>query len=275
MSKSKRDKMKAKEKRHTAPLPPSARQNTESDTRPIRAAEQDKKKNRNPRRWLGLSNRDWLWIALAVIVAIIAAFLIWWFLLRTPSEAPTPTEATTTTTSIEKGSRTLAATNPGDRVNYYSSPPEMQIDASRQFVATFNTSKGDIVIELYADKVPTTVNNFVFLANEGYYDNTVFHRVITGFMAQGGDPSGTGRGGPGYRFSDEFHPDLRHDGAGVLSMANAGPGTNGSQFFITFAPQPHLDDMHSVFGRVVEGSEDVLSQVKQGDSLVEVTIEER
>ncbi len=115
----------------------------------------------------------------------------------------------------------------------YSAPPEMVIDPSKRYTATINTDKGDIVIELFADKAPRTVNNFVFLARDGFYDGVTFHRVIDGFMAQGGDPTGTGSGGPGYKFADEFHPALKHDGAGILSMANAGPDTNGSQFFIT------------------------------------------
>jgi len=141
----------------------------------------------------------------------------------------------------------------------YDRPPELAIDPAKRYTATIATDLGDIVVELYADKAPRTVNNFVFLAREGYYDGVTFHRVIPGFMAQGGDPTGSGRGGPGYRFEDEFHPDLRHDGPGVLSMANAGPGTNGSQFFITHGATPHLDDRHTVFGRVVEGMDVVLA----------------
>ena len=273
MSKSRRDRMKAKERRHASVSPSATNRTKDSDSQPSRVSGQSRTNRQNSRRGRKMTGRNWIWIGLAIVVAVVAAFLIWWFLLRTPAESPVAPEPSVATTSTEKGTRTLAAMKPGDRVNYYSAPPEMQIDASRQYVATFKTGKGDIVIELYADKVPNTVNNFVFLANEGYYDNTVFHRVIAGFMAQGGDPSGTGRGGPGYRFEDEFHPELRHDGAGVLSMANAGPNTNGSQFFITFAAQPHLDDMHSVFGTVVSGM-DVLNQIAQGDSLVEVSIDE-
>ncbi len=114
---------------------------------------------------------------------------------------------------------------------------------------------GKVKIELYADKTPKTVQNFIDLSNSGFYDGIIFHRVIPGFMAQTGDPDGTGSGGPGYTFEDEFHPSLSHDSAGILSMANRGPDTNGSQFFITYGPQPHLDNMHSVFGKVVEGLE--------------------
>lgn len=141
----------------------------------------------------------------------------------------------------------------------WSKPPEMKIDPKNQYSAVVRTDLGDITIQLFADKTPKTVNNFVFLAREGFYDNTIFHRVIKDFMAQGGDPTGTGRGGPGYRFNDEFHPSLRHNKPGVLSMANAGPGTNGSQFFITHVATPWLDNKHSVFGQVETGMDVVLA----------------
>jgi cyclophilin family peptidyl-prolyl cis-trans isomerase len=134
-------------------------------------------------------------------------------------------------------------------------PPKGDLATSRTYTATFKTEKGDIVAELFAAEAPKTVENFINLARSGFYDGTTFHRVIAGFMAQGGDPTGTGRGGPGYQFEDEFSPKRRHDAAGVLSMANAGPGTNGSQFFITYGPTPHLDDRHTVFGRVTTGME--------------------
>ena len=141
----------------------------------------------------------------------------------------------------------------------YATPPAMVIDPKKKYTATFKTEQGDFVVELFADKVPNTVNNFVFLAQEKFYDGVTFHRVIKGFMAQGGDPTGTGTGGPGYKFKDEFHPGLRHNAPGILSMANAGPNTNGSQFFITHVPTPHLDNRHSVFGKVTEGLEQVLA----------------
>jgi len=142
---------------------------------------------------------------------------------------------------------------------HYDSAPPMVIDPAKHYTATISTDKGDIVVELFADRAPATVNNFVFLARDGYYDGVTFHRVIRDFMAQSGDPTGTGRGGPGYTFADEFDPSLRHDGPGVLSMANAGPGTNGSQFFITHRATPHLDGKHAVFGRVTEGMDVVLA----------------
>jgi cyclophilin family peptidyl-prolyl cis-trans isomerase len=141
----------------------------------------------------------------------------------------------------------------------WSRPPELEIDPKKTYTATLHTDKGDIVIELFADKTPHTVNNFVFLSRQGFYNGTIFHRVIADFMAQGGDPTGTGRGGPGYQFADEFHPQLKHSKPGILSMANAGPGTNGSQFFITHVPTPWLDRKHSVFGQVVKGMDVLLS----------------
>ena len=137
--------------------------------------------------------------------------------------------------------------------------------------ATIKTGRGDIVLELHADKAPNTVANFEKLATDGFYDGLTFHRVIANFMIQGGCPSGTGTGGPGYQFDDEFDDELRHDGPGVLSMANAGPNTNGSQFFITHVPCPHLDGKHSVFGRVIEG-QDVVDSIAQGDVMETVTI---
>jgi len=141
----------------------------------------------------------------------------------------------------------------------WSSPPEFALDLKKSYKATLHTDKGDIVVQLFADKVPATVNNFVFLARQGFYDGSIFHRVISNFMVQGGDPTGTGMGGPGYKFKDEFHKDLRHDKQGVLSMANAGANTNGSQFFITHVPTPHLDNKHSVVGQMVGGMDVFLS----------------
>lgn len=189
--------------------------------------------------------------------------------------------------------------NPADRNNMYSAPPAMQIDPSKTYIATFETEKGDIVVELFAEKVPNTINSFVFLARQGFYDNTTFHRVLQGFMAQGGDPTGTGTGGPGYRFNDEFHPDLKHDRPGILSMANSGANTNGSQFFVTYGATPWLDaydengnlkdcsrrdvSCHAVFGQVTEGM-DVLQSLtlrdpskasSPGDLIKTIRIEER
>ena len=138
--------------------------------------------------------------------------------------------------------------------------------------AVIKTSRGDVRITLFPTEAPLTVANFVNLAQRGYYDGQKFHRVIANFMVQGGDPTGTGRGGPGYNFADEFNWALRHDSAGTLSMANAGPATNGSQFFVTHGPTPHLDDVHSVFGKVSSG-QDVVDSIAQGDVLSSVAIE--
>jgi len=144
--------------------------------------------------------------------------------------------------------------------------------SKQQLFAVIETDRGTIKLELYADRAPMTVASFVNLAQHGFYDGLTFHRVIKGFMIQGGDPDGTGRGGPGYKFGDEFDPSLRHNAAGILSMANSGPATNGSQFFITHGPTPHLDNKHSIFGKVVEG-QDVVDAVQQGDKMNKVTIE--
>ncbi|MFO7585130.1 MAG: peptidylprolyl isomerase [Anaerolineales bacterium] len=148
----------------------------------------------------------------------------------------------------------------------WNTPPQMGIDPKKKYSAAVETDKGTIVLELFADKTPVTVNNFVFLAREEFYNGTIFHRVIADFMVQGGDPTGSGRGGPGYRFEDEFHPSLKHDKPGILSMANAGPGTNGSQFFITHVPTSWLDGKHSVFGQVIEGM-DVLMSIPPRDPM--------
>ena len=150
----------------------------------------------------------------------------------------------------------------------YSAPPAMTIDESKSYSAKFKTNHGDINIDLFASQAPVTVNNFIFLARDGFYDNVIFHRVIPDFMIQGGDPDGTGMGGPGYKFQDEFDKSLVFDGPGILAMANAGPGTNGSQFFITVAPTPHLNGAHTIFGKVTSGQDiaDAISKVPQGAS---------
>jgi cyclophilin family peptidyl-prolyl cis-trans isomerase/Flp pilus assembly protein TadD/O-antigen ligase len=185
--------------------------------------------------------------------------------------------------TIEPGAR-AGDLSPKERNDMYNAPPPMIIDPAKSYRATIVTEKGNIVLELYADRAPNTVNNFVFLAREGFYDNTNFHRVLPDFMAQGGDPSGTGAGGPGYTFADEFDPTLRHDGPGVLSMANRGTNTNGSQFFITYKATPWLDDLHAVFGRVTEGLEVLQSLTPRdpqenpdfaGDTILTIVIQEQ
>lgn len=155
----------------------------------------------------------------------------------------------------------------------YDSPPSMAIDTSKKYSATLDTSKGSIVVDLFPKEAPKTVNNFVFLSRDGFYDGTVFHRVIADFMIQGGDPEGSGRGGPGYRFEDETQNSPHKHQVGSLSMANAGPNTNGSQFFITHVVTDWLDGKHTVFGKVRSG-QDVVNAIKQGDKLNSVKIEE-
>jgi len=182
---------------------------------------------------------------------------------------------------------TLAALSCGEKApeakpKSYSSPPAMIIDTGKQYTATIETEKGSMVAELFASDVPVTVNNFVFLAREGFYDGSTFHRVIPDFMAQGGDPTGTGTGTAGYRFDDEF-TGHKHE-AGALSMANSGSNTNSAQFFITFTPQHGLDNKHTVFGQLIEGM-DVLQKLTPrdpsqnpqfaGDKILRIIIEEK
>jgi peptidyl-prolyl cis-trans isomerase B (cyclophilin B) len=155
----------------------------------------------------------------------------------------------------------------------WNKPPEMKIDPKKKYTVSINTSRGLMQLEMYPEHAPKTVNNFVFLAKEGFYDGVSFHRVIQDFVIQGGDPTATGRGGPGYKFEDECAGNpLKHE-RGVISMANSGPNTNGSQFFITHSPQPHLNGKHTVFGKVIEGL-DVLDSIEQGDKMEEVHINE-
>ena len=185
-------------------------------------------------------------------------------------EAPQPAEGT------------AGALEPTERNGMYDGPPEVTIDSSLTYHAIFKTEKGDMRIRLFAEEAPLTVSNFIFLARDGFYNGTQFHRVLENFMAQGGDPTGSGAGGPGYQFQDEFVASLQFDRAGLLAMANAGPNTNGSQFFITFAETPWLNGNHTIFGEIVEGM-DVLQSISlrdpmaadsPGDLLMTVEIEE-
>ncbi len=155
----------------------------------------------------------------------------------------------------------------------YNAPPKMAIDPNKKYTATFDTSRGPIVCELFTKDAPNTVNNFVFLARDKFYDGTQFHRVIPDFMIQGGDPEGTGRGGPGYNFGDEVRNNSQKHQRGSLSMANSGPNTNGSQFFITHIATDWLNGKHTVFGKVLSGQE-VVDSVKQGDTVKSVVIQE-
>ena len=198
---------------------------------------------------------------------------------ETQAAAVTPYPTVPPPAEVAQGGASAKA--PAERADMYSAAPEMTIDPAKFYYATFKTDKGDIKVQLFADRAPETVNNFVYLANEGFYNDTTFHRVIDGFMAQGGDPTGTGTGGPGYQFADEIWPGAAFDRGGLLAMANAGPGTNGSQFFLTFGPTEWLNGQHTIFGEIVEGM-DVLDKITRvepgagqtGDKLYTVTIEE-
>jgi cyclophilin family peptidyl-prolyl cis-trans isomerase len=184
-------------------------------------------------------SRTWRWIGGVILLFVVTVAVIWYILGQ--SRMPV---------------------NSADRNGMYTAPPAMRIDSNKTYVATISTAKGDIVVQLDAGAAPQTVNNFVFLARQGFYDGLTFHRVIPGFMAQGGDPTGTGRGGPGYQFDQEITEHKHLDG--TLSMANAGPNTNGSQFFICYGPQPHLDGGYNIFGQVTGGM-DVLGKIKPRD----------
>jgi cyclophilin family peptidyl-prolyl cis-trans isomerase len=207
---------------------------------------------------------------LAVLLIIVA-----YFLLKPDSDTGTAPEVSMS------GERPLAAIPPADRNDYYSQYPPMIIDTAKSYEAIISVQgKGDMRLTLFDDEAPLTVNNFVFLANEGYYDGLKFHRVIADFMAQGGDPTGFGSGGPGYEFEDEVDTGLTFDKRGLLAMANAGPATNGSQFFITFAPTPHLNGLHTIFGELVEG-DDVFASLttdptgQTGDIIEQIVIIEQ
>ncbi len=167
-------------------------------------------------------------------------------------------------TGLIQSDRPLAAMEPDARNRHYGKAPAHMLKEDKSYQAIIRTDVGDMTFQLYASNAPITVNNFVFLATEGFYDGTFFHRVIGNFMVQGGDPSGTGTGGPGYRFKDEFAPQLRFTKRGLLAMANAGPGTNGSQFFITHVPTPHLNNRHTIYGELIDG-DDTLAAIPERD----------
>jgi cyclophilin family peptidyl-prolyl cis-trans isomerase len=186
------------------------------------------------------------------VIALVIVAIIVWQVWPEPEVEPV----------VLEGERPLAAIPPEERNDYFNAPPPMSIDTNKEYEAVFTTTKGEMRIRLFDDEAPLTVNNFVFLANQGFYDGTIFHRVLENFMAQAGDPTGTGTGGPGYQFSDEFDDSLSFDRRGLLAMANAGANTNGSQFFITFNAEgsAHLTGAHTIFGELIEG-DDVLSAI--------------
>jgi cyclophilin family peptidyl-prolyl cis-trans isomerase len=196
----------------------------------------------------GRSWPSWLLPAGGVLVVATVVAIV---LLRQPSEK-----------DGKMGS--LSSLAPEQRNRYFSSPPEMTLDLNHDYRAVIVTEKGNITVDLYEQRTPNTVNNFVSLARQGFYDGVTFHRVLDGFMAQAGDPTGRGSGGPGYTFADEALSEAKFDRAGLLAMANAGPNTNGSQFFITFVPTPHLNGRHTIFGEVIEGF-DVLENLTRRD----------
>ena len=209
-----------------------------------------------------------------------------------PTDVPAAAVPATAAPANASGARPTSAPATGNTgaatTKQYDQEPPLTIDPKKQYTATIKLANGDIVIALNAQNAPRTVNSFVFLAREGFYDGVTFHRVLPDFMAQGGDPTGTGTGGPGYEFPNEYDPSLNlaYDKAGVLAMANAGPDTNGSQFFITFGPTPQLTaDAYTVFGQVISG-QDVLDQITPrdpenepnapaGDAIQTITIDEK
>ena len=180
-----------------------------------------------------------------------------------PQSTATPDSSSLTVTALNSEPGTASGSGPvkqyvvmnGARIPQYASAPPVTIDPNARYVALIKTNLGNMEVEFFPNQAPVTVNNFIFLANDGFYDGLIFHRVIPSFMIQGGDPTGTGTGGPGYKFQDEFVPDLTFDQPGRLAMANAGPGTNGSQFFVTTVPTPHLNGAHTIFGQITQGQE--------------------
>lgn len=212
------------------------------------------------------ATRNWTIVIFVLAIVLVAGGFILWQSL----DSGTPVQ----------DDRPLADVPPTERIGYYDEYPEMVINADREYEALLETEKGDIRLSLFADQAPLAVNNFVFLARQGFYDGLTFHRVIEDFMAQGGDPTGQGFGGPGYQFADETDNDLDFDRSGLLAMANSGPDTNGSQFFITFVPTPHLNGLHTIFGELI-GGEEVLNSLSlvqpggEGDIIERVEIIEK
>lgn len=210
-----------------------------------------------------------LYTIIGGVAAVLIIALIAWQVWPEPEAEPAVESESVAATGLD-GERPLAALTPAERNNYYNAPPEMIIDTDKTYEAIITTEKGEMRFTLFDDEAPVTVNNFIFLANQGYYDGTTFHRVLEDFMAQGGDPSATGSGGPGYQFEDEFDDNLTFDRRGLLAMANANNaaagilGTNGSQFFITFVETPWLNGLHTIFGELTEG-DDVLSAITLRD----------
>lgn len=219
----------------------------------------------------------------AVLAGLIILLLIWQFWPEGNDETTAAAVTVSPQGTLLAGERPLAGFIPDTRNGIYDSYPELVIDPDKQYQAVIQTEKGEMLLDLFAQQAPLTVNNFVFLATQGFYDGTTFHRVMADFMAQAGDPTGTGTGGPGYQFGDETANGLVFDRPGLLAMANAGPGTNGSQFFITYAPTSWLDGGHTIFGELIEGQETLDSislrdpglAAAPGDRIIRIDIYER
>jgi cyclophilin family peptidyl-prolyl cis-trans isomerase len=221
-------------------------------------------------------------IVAAVVAGLIILALVWQFWPDGDENGTADAITVSPQGTLLAGERPLADLDPAERNGYYSAYPDLIIDSSKQYQAVIQTEKGEMLLELFAEQAPLTVNNFVFLASQGFYDDTTFHRVMEDFMAQAGDPTGTGTGGPGYQFGDETANGLIFDRPGLLAMANAGPGTNGSQFFVTYEPTPWLDGGHTIFGELIAGQETLDSiTLRQpgaavpGDRIIRIDIYER
>jgi cyclophilin family peptidyl-prolyl cis-trans isomerase len=225
-------------------------------SRPVKSAHAVAREREEARRQQQERQNRIIAIGGGVLAVILVGLLVWQFLPPPRDESTAIAERT----PIE-GERPLAAIDPEARNDFYDAYPPQVIDPAKEYEAVIRTERGDMRLRLFADAAPLAVNNFVFLATQGFYDNTTFHRVIEDFMAQAGDPTGTGGGGPGYRFEDETDNNLVFDRSGLLAMANAGADTNGSQFFVTYGPTPWLDGRHTIFGELIEG-EEVLNQIR-------------
>jgi len=240
---------------------------------PIRTPSVSEKRKQEELRRQKEQQRNKIIGGVLIVLVVAVVFFVW---NRDRGETTTGTEVT--------GERPLTAIDPAERNDYFSEAPPMTIDTAKDYEAVIRMADGgEMRLRLFDDEAPQTVNNFVFLANQGFYDGTTFHRVLEDFMAQGGDPTGTGGGGPGYAIDDEIIPGMSFDRRGLLAMANSGPNTNGSQFFITFAPATHLDGSYSLFGELVEGDDvlggitlrDPAAATTPGDTISEIVIVEQ
>jgi cyclophilin family peptidyl-prolyl cis-trans isomerase len=229
-------------------------------SRPAKSAHAVARQREETRRHQQARQNRIITIIGGVLALLVLALLVWQFWPEARDQGTAAERIDIGEGTVIESERPLAGVQPLERLNYYDSYPPVVIDQQKEYEAIIRTERGDMRLRLFAEEAPLTVNNFVFLATEGFYDNTTFHRVIESFMAQAGDPTGTGMGGPGYRFQDETQNGLTFDRPGLLAMANSGPDTNGSQFFITYEPTPWLDGLHTIFGELVAG-EEVLQEI--------------